>query len=136
MFCSPGWLQTFNPPASPYHSWFLSDLFFEPWVCKVPDFSVIKCGPAYVASEAPGAWTISSHLGGLFPSLTHTLLLADVRWCRGGVWTAEMFVEWRKLGDAMWGLTGLVMLEKDQEAGEHEAFLGRGLQGSEHAEFQ
>lgn len=39
----------------------------------------------------------------------NSLLLADVRWCRGRVWTAEMFVEWRKLGDAMWGLAGLVM---------------------------
>lgn len=38
-----------------------------------------------------------------------------------------MFVEWRKLGDAMWGLAGLVMLENDQEAGEHGAFWGRGM---------
>lgn len=62
--------------------------------------------------QKPGDWTISSHLNGLLPPLAHTLLLTDVRWCRGGVWTAEMFVEWRKLGDGMWGLAGLVMLEK------------------------
>lgn len=52
LLCGPGWLQTFNPPDSTVHTWFLSDLFFGPWVCKVPAFSVIKCGPAYVASEA------------------------------------------------------------------------------------
>lgn len=86
--------------------------------------------------QKPGAWTVSSHLNGLLPSLDHTLLLADVRWCRVGVWTAEMFVEWRKLGDAMWGLARLVMLENDQEAGEHGVLGGRGMQGSGHAELQ
>jgi hypothetical protein len=78
--------------------------------------------------QKPGAWTLSSHLNGILPSLAHTLLLADVRWCRGGVWTAEMFVEWRKLGDAMWRLAGLVMLENDQKSGEHGVFWGRGMQ--------
>lgn len=33
-----------------------------------------------------------------------------------------MFVEWRKLGDAMWGLASLVMLKNDQEASEHGVF--------------
>lgn len=70
----------------------------------------------------------SSHFNGTPPTLALTLLLADVRWCRGGVWTAEMFIEWRKLGNAMWGLAGLVMLENDQESGEHGVFWGRGMQ--------
>jgi hypothetical protein len=39
-----------------------------------------------------------------------------------------MFVEWRKLGDAMWRLAGLVMLENDQKSGEHGVFWGRGMQ--------
>lgn len=85
--------------------------------------------------QKPGAWTISSHLNDLLPSLAHTLLLVDVRWCRGGVWTAEMFIEWRKLGDAMCGLAGLVMLENDQETGEHGVFWGRGCKGRDMQNF-
>lgn len=76
--------------------------------------------------EARNLEATSSHHNGLLPSLAHTLLLADVRRCRSGVWTTEMFVEWRKLGSAMWGLAGLVMLENDQEASEHGVFCGRG----------
>lgn len=60
------------------------------------------------------------------PTPSHTLLLADVRRCRVGVWTAEMFIEWRKLGDAMWGLASLVMLKNDQEAGKHGVFWDGG----------
>lgn len=55
-------------------------------------------------------------LVGPFPSRIHTLLLADVGWCRCGVWAAEMVIERRKLGDAMGRLTGLVVL-KNEEGG-------------------
>lgn len=111
-----------------HHTWFLSDIFFGPWICKIPASVVTKCWPAYVASER--TWATSSYFNGLLPSPSHTLLLADVRRCRGWVWTAEMFVEWRKLGDAMGGLASLVMLKNNQEAGKHGVFWDRGTQGT------
>lgn len=40
-----------------------------------------------------------------------------------------MFIERRKLGDTMWRLAGFVMLEYNQEAGEHGMFWGRGCEG-------
>lgn len=49
---------------------------------------------------------------GPLPSQICTLLLVDVGRCRCGVWTAEMFIERRELGDAMGRLTGLVVLKK------------------------
>lgn len=39
-----------------------------------------------------------------------------------------MFVEWRKLGDAMWGLASLVMLKNDQESDKHGVFWDGGTQ--------
>lgn len=85
--------------------------------------------------QKPGDLTISSHLSGLLLPLAHTLLLADVRWCRAWVWTAEMFIEWRKLGDAMRGLAGLVMLEKTRRLVNMES-SGAGGAKSGHAELE
>lgn len=47
-----------------------------------------------------------------------------------------MFVEWRKLGDAMWGLASLVMLKSDQESDKHGVFWDGGHRVWGHAKLQ